>query len=412
MISWKQYLKVQLKRIGKALPGICLLTVFLTVGLLVLMKAMFLIEESKTENQPVKVGIVGDIDDTYLGIGIEVIKNMEGIRNLADIRTMTEEEAKRAFASGEISAYLLVPDEFIDSIIYGENKQLTYVTGETARDIGGLLINELVGSISQMVTMTQTSVQAMQSYMLEHDKRDELWEATEGINIAYIEVVLNRMEVFELQELGISNSITFAGHLFTGILLLLMLLWGINSVSLLVRGENSLMKILHTRGLDGRKQVLSELGAYCVLQCVSLLCVFICVIIIKAAFGLSIREWDVLETGEKLLFMVKLVPVVVLTATMQAFLYELVTNVVTGVLLQFVVSISMAYVSGCIYPLSFFPEVMQVLGGYSPIGVALRYLQKSLTFRNGLGELCIMIVYILIFLGLHIWRRNLRITKE
>ncbi len=412
MISWKQYLKVQLKRVGKALPGICLLTVFLTVGLLVLMKAMFLIEESKTENQPVKIGIVGDIDDTYLGIGIEVIKNMEGIRNLADIQTMTEEEAKHAFASGEISAYLLVPEGFIDSVIYGENKQLTYVTGETARDIGGLLIDELVNSISGMITMTQTSVQAMQCYMLEHGREDELWEATERINIAYIEVVLNRMEVFELQELGISNSISFTGHLFTGILLLLMLLWGIHSVTLLVRGESSLLKILHTRGLNAKKQVLSEVGAYLVLQCASLLCVFVCVIIIKAAFGLSIREWDVLETGEKLLFVVKLIPVVVLTAVMQAFLYELVTNVVTGVLLQFVVSVSMAYVSGCIYPLSFFPEVMQVLGGYSPIGVALRYLQKCLTCRNGLGEFCIMIVYILLFVGLHIWRRNLRITKE
>lgn len=412
MISWKQYLKVQLKRVGKALPGICLLTVFLTVGLLVLMKAMFLIEESKAENQVVKVGIVGDIDDTYLGIGIEVIKNMEGIRNLADIQTMTEEEARKAFASGEISAYLLVPEGFIDSVIYGENKQLTYITGATGRDIGGLLINELVGSISRMVTMTQTSVQAMQSYMLEHGKRDELGEATEGINIAYIEVVLNRMEVFELEELGISNSISFTGHLFTGVLLLLMLLWGINSVSLLVRGESSLLKILHTRGLDCRKQVLTEVGAYCVLQCVSLLCVFICVIIIKGAFGLSVREWDVLKIGEKLLFMVSLIPVVVLTATMQALLYELVTNVVTGVLLQFVVAVSMAYVSGCIYPLSFFPEVLQLLGAYSPIGVALRYLQKSLTFRNGLGEFCIMIMYILLFLGLHIWRRNFRITKE
>lgn len=412
MISWKQYLIVQLKRAGKALPGICLLTVFLTVGLLVLMKAMFLIEESKAENQAVKVGIVGDIDDTYLGIGIEVIKNMEGIRNLADIRTMTEEEAKKAFATGEISAYLLVPDGFIDSVIYGENKQLTYVTNETAKDIGGLLINELVGSISKMVTMTQTSVQAMQSYMLEYDMWDELWEATEGINIAYIEVVLNRMEVFELEELGISNSITFTGHLFTGILVLLMLLWGINSVTLLVRNDNSLLKILHTRGLSGKKQVLSEVGAYAVLQCASLLCVFICVMIIKAAFGLSIREWDVLDTGEKIVFMVKLVPVVVLTAAMQAFLYELVTNVVTGVLLQFVVAVSMAYISGCIYPLSFFPEIMQMLGAYSPIGVALRYLQKNLTYRNGPGEFCIMILYILLFVGLHIWRRNIRITKE
>lgn len=412
MISWKQYLKVQLKRAGKALPGICLLTVFLTVGLLVLMKAMFLIEESKSENRIVNVGIVGDIDDTYLGIGIEVIKNMDGIRNLADIQTMTEEEAKQAFTSGDISAYLLVPEGFIDSVVYGENKQLTYVTNEAAQDIGGLLINELVGSISQMITMTQTSVQSMQSYMLEHDMRDGLWEATEGINIAYIEVVLNRMDMFELEELGISNSISFTGHLFTGILVLLMLLWGINSVSLLVRSENSLLKILHTRGLNSRKQVLSEVGAYLVLQCASLLCVFICVIIIKAAFGLSIREWDVLEAGEKLLFVVKLVPVVMLTATMQALLYELVTNVVTGVLLQFVVAVSMAYVSGCIYPLSFFPEALQVLGAYSPIGVALRYLQKNLTYRNGWGEFCIMILYILLFVGLHIWKRNLRITKE
>lgn len=412
MISWKQYLKVQLKRVGKALPGICLLTVFLTVGLLVLMKAMFLIEESKSENRIVNVGIVGDIDDTYLGIGIEVIKNMDGIRNLADIQTMTEEEAKQAFTSGDISAYLLVPEGFIDSVVYGENKQLTYVTNEAAQDIGGLLINELVGSISQMITMTQTSVQSMQSYMLEHDMRDGLWEATEGINIAYIEVVLNRMDMFELEELGISNSISFTGHLFTGILVLLMLLWGINSVSLLVRSENSLLKILHTRGLNSRKQVLSEVGAYLVLQCASLLCVFICVIIIKAAFGLSIREWDVLEAGEKLLFVVKLVPVVMLTATMQALLYELVTNVVTGVLLQFVVAVSMAYVSGCIYPLSFFPEALQVLGAYSPIGVALRYLQKNLTYRNGWGEFCIMILYILLFVGLHIWKRNLRITKE
>lgn len=412
MISWKQYIKVQLKRVGKALPGICLLTVFLTLGLLVFMKAMFLIEESKAENQAVRVGVVGDIDDTYLGIGINVIKNMEGIKNLADIQAMTEEEAKRKFASGEISAYLLVPDGFIDSVIYGENKQLTYVTNETARDIGGLLINELVGSISQMVTMTQTSVQAMQTYMLEHGMQDGLWEATEGINIAYIEVVMNRMEVFELEEIGISNSISFTGHLFTGVLLLLMLLWGINAVSLLVREENSLIKILHTRGLDGKKQVLAEVGAYSILQCVTLLCVFVCVLIIKSAFGLAIQEWDVLEAGEKFLFLIKLVPVVVLTATMQAFLYELVTNVVTGVLLQFVVSVSMAYVSGCIYPLSFFPAILQVLGAYSPIGVALRYLQKSLTLRNGLPELGIMILYILLFLGLHMWRRSIRITKE
>lgn len=412
MYRWKQYLITQLKRVGKVLPGICLLTVVLTVSLLFLLKAIFLMQESKEENRAVKVGICGDLSDTYLGIGINVLKNMEGVKNLADIQSMTEEEAKEKFADGQISAYLVVPDGFIDSIITGENKELTYVTTESSRDIGGLLINELVDSISGMITMTQSSVQAMQLYMMEHDKKEQLREATEGINQAYIEVVLDRMEVFELQELGVSNRISFTGHLFTGVLLLLMLLWGINCVSLLVRNESSLLKILHTKGLKGKYQVTAEMIAYVCLQGASLLCVFCCLIVVKSLFGFSIREWDVLDTGEQLLFLGSLLPVVVLVSVIQAFLYEMVTNVVTGVLVQFVAALSMAYMSGCIYPISFFPEGIQALGTYSPVGMALQYMQKGLTGQTYVKEFLVVVLYIILFLGLHMWRRNYRIAKE
>jgi len=411
MCSWKQYLIVQLKRVGKALPGICLLTVALTVSLLFLLKAMFLIEESKEKKQVVEVGIVGDLSDTYLGIGINVIKNMEDIKEMANIETMTEEEAKSKFADGEISAYLLVPEGFVDSILIGENKQLTYVTTKSAQGIGGILINELVGSISRMVTLTQNSIYAMQSYMIDYGKREQLREATMDMNMAYIEVVMNRMGVFELQELGVSNAISLTGHLFTGILLLLILLWGINSVSLMVREEHSLLRILHTKGLGAKGQVSAEVSAYAFLQCITLLCVFVCLIVAKTAMGFEIKEWDCMGFSEQLGFMLQLIPVVVLVSAMQAFLYELVTNVVTGVLLQFVVAVSMAYVSGCIYPLSFFPEFVQVIGGYSPIGAALSYMQKGLTGQSGMKELMIIVCYILLFGALQMWRRNKRIIN-
>ena len=115
--------------------------------------------------------------------------------------------------------------------------------------------------------------------------------------------------------------------------------------------------------------------------------------------------------GEQLGFMLQLIPVVVLVSAMQAFLYELVTNVVTGVLLQFVIAVSMAYVSGCIYPLSFFPEFVQVIGAYSPIGAALSYMQKGLTGQNGMKELMIIVCYILLFGALQMWRRNKRIIN-
>ena len=412
MYKWKLYWSLQLKRMMKALPGICLLTVILTVSLLFLLKAMFFIEQSKEDKQIVKVGIVGDLSDSYLGVGINVLMNMEGIKNLADIQTMEEGEARTLFEAGEISSYLIVPDGFIDSILTGENKEIIYVTTEEAQGIGGMLMNELVSSISSLVTTTQTNIYVMQTYLRENDMRDRIAEATEGMNFAYIGAVLNRMDIYELQLSGVSNKISVTGHLFTGILVLLALLWGINCVSLMVREENSLLKLLKVKGFREEAQVTAEVLAYGILQCVTLCLVFVCVIVVKYAMGLEIPEWEALEVAEKLWFVFKWIPVVLMIATLQAFLYELVTNVVNGVLLQFLMAVSMGYLSGCIYPVSFFPKVIQPLAEWSPIGTALRYVQKGIAGQGGAVELCVILLYTVLFLGLQIWRRRSRIAEE
>ncbi len=412
MCKWKPYWKVQLKRVMKALPGICLLTVFLTVSLLVLLKAMFFIEESREEKQVVQIGIVGDLSDSYLGMGINVLMNMEAIKRMADIQMMEKGEALERFLTGEISAYLLVPDGFLDSILTGENKKIVYITTREAQGMGGMLVNELVGAVSRMVTAAQTNIYAMQTYLIENDMREQLSAATEGINYVFIGAVLNRMEVYEQQFTGVSNRMSITGHLFSGSLLLLVLLWGMNCVSLMVREEHSLLRLLKVKGLNAGKQVTAEVAAYSILQCVSLCCVFVCVMLAKSALGLEIPEWEALEAAEKLWFVCKWIPVVVMTAALQALLYELVTNIINGVLLQFIVAVSMAYLSGCIYPLSFFPKVVQQVAEWSPAGVALRYVQKGLTGQDILVELLLLLMYAGVFAGLHIWRRKAWIAGE
>lgn len=396
----------------KALPGICLLTVFLTVGLLVLLKAMLFIEEAREEKQVVQIGIVGDLSDSYLGMGINVLMNMEAIKSMADIRMMEKGEALERFQAGEISAYLLVPDGFLDSVLTGENKKIVYITTREAQGIGGMLVNELVGAVSRMVTAAQSNIYAMQAYLIENDMRPQLSAATEGINYVFIGAVLERMEIYEQQFTGVSNRMSVTGHLFTGSLLLLVLLWGMNCVSLMVREEHSLPRLLQGKGLNAGKQVTAEVAAYSILQCVSLCCIFVCVMLAKAALGFEIPEWEVLHIPEKLWYVCKWIPVVVMTASLQALLYELVTNVINGVLLQFLMAVSMAYLSGCIYPLSFFPKVVQQIGEWSPAGAALRYVQKSLTGQEVLVELLLLLMYAGVFTGLHIWRRKAWIAGE
>lgn len=412
MNKWKLYWKVQLKRFLKALPGISLLTVLLTVSLLLLLKAMFFIEESKAEKQVARIGIVGDLSDSYLGIGISILMNMENIKSMADFQILEEEEAKQLFDKGEISAYLLVPEGFVDSILTGENKQISYVTTQEAQGIVGMLVNELVGAISGLVTTTQTNVYAMQTYLIENDMRDQLHEATEGINIAFIATALNRKDLYELQLEGISNRLSVTGHLFTGILLLLVLLWGMNCVSQMVREDCSLLKLLRMKGLGARMQVTAEVSSYMIVQWVSLGVVFACVIIAISSLGLHIPEWEALDISQRFLFLCKWIPVVIMIASMQAFLYELVSTVMNGVLLQFIVAVSMGYLSGCIYPISFFPKAVQLIAGWSPVGVALRFIQKSFTGQRLAMELLMLVVYTGMFVGLHIWRRKVRIMGE
>lgn len=412
MSKWKLYWNVQLKRVLKALPGICLLTVLLTVSLLVLLKAMFFIEASGEDKQVVQIGIVGDLSDSYLGMGISVLMNMDAIKSMADIQLMEEAEAVERFATGEISAYLLVPEGFIDSILTGENKKMVYVTTNEAQGIGGMLVNELVGGISRMVTATQTNIYAMQTYLIENDMRERLSEATEEMNYTFIGTVLNRTDMYELQETGVSDRISLTGHLFTGILLLLVLLWGMNCVSLMVREECSLLRLLKVKGLGAGKQVTAEVAAYSLLQYVSLCLVFGCFFLVKGALGFAIPEWELLDAAELLWYVCKWIPVVLMVAALQALLYELVNNVVNGVLLQFLMAVSMGYLCGCIYPISFFPKVVQLVAAWSPVGVALRYVQKALTGQGIVTELLLLVLYAALFVGLHIWGRSYRIAGE
>ena len=73
-----------------------------------------------------------------------------------------------------------------------------------------------------------------------------------------------------------------------------------------------------------------------------------------------------------------MLPSVFLICALQYLIYELCSDVVSGTLLQFVVSIGLAYISGCIYPVGFFPKSLQIASSYLPIGFSFEYMKKVL----------------------------------
>ena len=57
--------------------------------------------------------------------------------------------------------------------------------------------------------------------------------------------------------------------------------------------------------------------------------------------------------------------------------------------MQFLFAIVLGYLSGCFYPLSFFPKSVETIASILPTKVALDYLNKSLLSQQKIEELVV-----------------------
>ena len=92
MKKFMRYLMLQGKRSVRAFPAIFGATVLLVAGLSVLVLLLFHIDSSEDSKQKIQIGIVGDVTDSYLELGIYALQNMDDTRYTVDFYTLTEEE--------------------------------------------------------------------------------------------------------------------------------------------------------------------------------------------------------------------------------------------------------------------------------------------------------------------------------
>lgn len=171
------------------------------------------------------------------------------------------------------------------------------------------------------------------------------------------------------------------------------------------------MRLMASKGVGPLRQVAGEYLAYLFLVLCCLLGVFAILLLVLGSGVLKFAEWNGMEAGGLIVFYLRLIPVAAAFAAMQFLLYESVSGIVNSILLQFIVCIGMAYLSGCFYPLGMFPDVLQRLGEILPAGLSLRYADAGLlgeiAWSAGLG----LFLYLVVFLWLSVYVRSLRIRR-
>ncbi|MBQ3906928.1 MAG: ABC transporter permease [Lachnospiraceae bacterium] len=406
-MRYVKYFVVQLKRTVKLAVGV-FPTAMLLFACLAIAGYVFLNQGPLVENQKkYKIGVVGDIGDSYLGFGIYAIQTLDDSRFMVDFIPMTEEEAQKAFRNASLAAYITVPDEFLDSIITGKNDvPIQYVSSEGQKGLAGYLMDELATVVSELVTSSQGAIYAFEDVVIDYGDSSDIYKWTEDFNLQLIENVLNRTKIVEVEEMGLAKGMMMKQYYFCAIVLLFCFLFGISSASFFLYRNADLGKWMKMRGIGTIAQVASEYFTYLLLM---MGCTFIPLGILWTVTDgfafLTIRTYlDELLLG--------LFPILMVIAAFHFALYEIVKNPVANLLLQFIGVVGMGYISGYIYPASFFPDGIAFVGRLLPTGAALEAFSNVILGERDTKVVLLLFLYFTVFAVLALLMRRRSIVKD
>ncbi len=406
------YLGLQVKKALKALPAVAFTALVITGSIALLFVMMKSIGNITDPDEPLKVAIVGDTDEEYFAVGLAAIRHFDSSRFAIDILQMDEEEAKRCVRKGTISGYAVIPEGFVDSIMTGENRKITLVTTNASKDLLSSLVVEFTDQISGYLLETQNSIYGLSSYMNDEGIEDRATPINE-INLFYVNLVLKRDSLFEPIEIidegaGVSQA---AGYI-CGLTIFLIMLFGIAYSPVYTRREMSLNAVLESRGVGTLPQVLCEYISYLLMMLLCMIPIMSATVFAIHRLGINVTEWEKGFFEDYVYFVAGYIPIIVMFAAMQYMLFLAADNFIAGVSLQFICSVVLAYLGGCLYPLSFFPEIIRKAAPFQPAGAAYDHLAAILLVKDTTTPLIRMLAYAAVFVIASVFIMNRRVKHE
>lgn len=342
------------------LPGVLVVLLLLTLGIGMLAGAA----EHAPDRQTVCIGVVGTAEDSLMQTLLTALSGLDSTRFSVTLAPMEETEAQQALQQGDIEAYVKFPEGFLDAMLYGQVKPIEYVSFGGAPELAGMVTEELTAVLTDLLTDAQKGIYGAGAAMQTHGQGSQADQMIYDISIEFAMLILNRDKVYQVQTLSGGGKIPLSQYLLYGLTVTGCFLLTLPFAPVFLHQDNALERMLAAKGWGAFMQMLCQLGAY---ACVLLLCILLPLI------GLSFTG----VLPEQLRFLrgiAALLPIVLLTAAQSLFLYETARQLLSGIVLNFLVSLLVCFLGGCLYPVWFFPDSLQMIAPWLPGGMARLWL--------------------------------------
>ena len=408
MKNLSRYLRICIKRIAKAFPGIFAVSLVMFISIFMIAA---LVLKSYSGTKKMQIGVVDNSKESQMSMGLLALEKIDNVKFSISFLKMDEETAKTSLEKDEIVGYVVIPETYMHDIYYGNNTPAVYVTKRSSAGFNTAIASELTDTVSEIVTTSQSfsySVLDISTELRRNSRAD-----SEKIDTVLLEHILKRDDIFSEKVLGIADSVSTAGYYICGMLTLFVFLLGIAFCKVLYKKDYAIYRVLKCNRIGSFKQVLSEYFSF-------MLFVFIIIAIFTfaefKALGtidkLEIPELEYFDRGLTIKFVLQMIPPIMAISAFQLMLYESATGVISSVILQFVITTLFGYLSGLFYPSYFFPELAAKIGKVLPSGVAFSYIRKCIAFENSGMDIIPLFLYAAVFLSAATTIRECRIRRN
>lgn len=401
------FTRAQAKRAALYLPFVFLVTLVLCLCLAFALLTTVSSDKSKADQQKISIGVVGDFKNSYLDLGVSAIKSFDSSRFSLDLIELDENEARSSLLKGRIAGYVVITEEFVNEAIYGNVGKISFVTTDANADIINVFKQEVLELISSVLVESQNGVYGLQDAMRHQGNK---WAEIEGpsneLTAEYVGLILNRSNALDVEIIGVSDNLSFGGYMFSGLSVLLILLSGIVTCPLFIKRDMALPKLLSANRHSALSQIAGEYLAFFGMMLINTVLLLFLLMIGAGRISGAIPELAELGISEMLLILIKFIPAIALITALQFLMYQLSDSIVSGVLMQFISAVFLGYISGCFYPISFFPKAIRILSDLIPSGIARGYFSSLLVGDASLLQLITILLYFLALMALSVFVRH------
>ena len=389
----KKYFCLQLKLVAKQFPSVLAVTLVLLMGVGILFSGLMVMLGNSDVKKQYTIGITGDTDNPYMKWGLATMQSVQADQVSVFVVEMTTEAAQSALEKSEISAYVIIPEGFMEDALAGDITPVTYVTSAGLEGVASLLKKEITRIVTEIVVQSQKGAFGLEAALEAHQLTQEISDHMTNLSLEYTDLIFHRSALYSVKELGISDGLSTRDYYLCAMLIILLTLTGIPFAAIYIRKDNAMSQLLLSRGISAGKQLLCEFGAYLL----SMLALSAVVLVIGARMVVGILTPEPGELPGLGVVALRVFPVIVMLTAMNMLIFTCCSNLISGLLMHFFAAIGLCYISGCIYPVYAFPEAVWPVASRLPTGLARSLVATGFSGDSPWKHLGGLLAYAVVF---------------